>query len=236
MDIAICDDCIDIIGSIQEIISDCFQSLNDFNCEAFLSAEELLEAIEGEEQKYQIFLLDIELKELNGLELAHRIRLKNQNAIIIFITSHKELMQSAFEVNAFHYLTKPIDPQKAKQVLLKAINSLCMNKMVFQYKVRKAVNSVFYDQIILFESYKRKITIYTQEKDLVFYGSLNNIIKEINPLLFVQVHKSYIVNMNYIKYMDQESIVMCNGQKILITKKYHKTFNESYNNYILMRL
>lgn len=236
MEIAICDDNINIIGSIQEIIAECFQVLGEYNCDAFLSGEELLEAIAEDKQKYQIYLLDIELKELNGMELAQEIRKDNRNSIIIFITNHKELMQNAFEVNAFHFLTKPIDPEKAKQVFLKAIYSLRLNKTVFQYKVRKAVKSVFYDQIIVFESYKRKITIYTDHEELVFYGSLNEIIGEVNPQVFVQVHKSYIVNMNYIQYMEREAIIMSNGIRICITKKYHKSFNEAYNSFILMRI
>lgn len=236
MEIAICDDNVAFGGVLEQIVEECFQSVSDFNCNIFFSGEELLEELEQDAYKYQIFLLDIELKEINGVDLAQRIREWNRYSIIIFITSHNELMQSAFEVNAFHYLVKPIDREKVKQVLMKAIYSLRLNKQVFQYKVRKAVHSVFYNHIIFFESYKRKITIYTQEETLVFYGSLNDIIKEVNPQIFVQVHKSFVVNMNYITYMDRESVIMCNDRKIFITKKYHTSFNQAYNNFILMRI
>jgi DNA-binding LytR/AlgR family response regulator len=235
MEIAICDDCLDVIGTLEEIITDCFKTIGNYNCDAYLSGEELLAVIAGDEQRYQMYVLDIEMKELDGIELAHRIRAKNMNSIIIFITNHKELMQSVFEVNAFHFLVKPIEFEKAKQVFLKAIYALKIGKLVFQYKIRKAVYSIFYTQIILFESYKRKITIYTENDTCDFYGSLNDIIDEVNHQVFVQVHKSYIVNMNYIKYMEREAIVLFNGQRICVTKKYHKTFNDAYSNFILMR-
>lgn len=236
MEIAICDDCLEIIGWMEEIIAECLKPIGDYDCDAFLSGEELLEVINTNEKTYHIYLLDIELKEIDGLELAHKIREKNQNAIIIFITNHKELMQSAFEVNAFHFLIKPVDPKQAKQVLLKAIYSLSLNKAIFRYKVRKTINSIFYDEIILFESYKRKITIHTMNTELVFYGSLNDIIKEVNHQIFVQIHKSYIVNMNYIKNMERDAVILFNGLRICITKKYHNSFNEAYNAFILMRI
>lgn len=81
----------------------------------------MLDHLKKEADVFQIYLLDVEMEVLDGFEVARFIREKDQEAIIIFITSHVEWMPEAFEVNAFHYLIKPIDELKVKQVLTKAM-------------------------------------------------------------------------------------------------------------------
>ena len=58
---------------------------------------------------YALYILDVEMKKLSGLELAEHIRTEDRNAVIIFMTNHSEMMQKAFDVQAFQYLVKPID-------------------------------------------------------------------------------------------------------------------------------
>lgn len=102
MRIAICEDEEFIQNSIEKNVEKCLEITGMAGkCECFVSAEELLE--KGN-MPYALYILDVEMKKLSGLELAEHIRTEDRNAVIIFMTNHSEMMQKAFDVQAFQYL------------------------------------------------------------------------------------------------------------------------------------
>lgn len=159
MKIAICDDDIRFTGKIEEILEGCVKK--SVECDVFLSAEELLDVVERDGKGYQMYVLDIEMKEISGMEGAAKIREQDQNAIIIFMTSHVEKMPEAFDVNAFHYLIKPIDEEKAGEVFLRAVKKLEADKKFFTFQVGRQNYITAYENIRYFES---------QEKSKGTYG------------------------------------------------------------------
>lgn len=237
MNIAICEDSIEMLGKLETLVYACYDGdSSQFVCDTFLSGEEMLQTIERENIRYQIYILDIEMKEINGLKVAALIRKTDQNAIIIFVTSHNELMQEAFDVLAFHYLIKPINEEKTKQVILRAIEAQKVRKNTFHYKVSKKINTLYYEQIEYFESYKRKIYIHLTDGVEEYYGTLKEVSNQVGLTNFIQVHNSYIVNVDYIKFADAFHISLMSGVQIPITKKFYNSFNTAYRNYILRRM
>lgn len=236
MNIAICEDSIEMLGELESLVYDCYDGdESQLTCETFLSGEELLKTLQEDHIRFQIYILDIEMKEINGLEAAAIIRKTDQNAAIIFVTSHSELMQEAFDVLAFHFLVKPIHADKARQVLLRALEAQRLRKNTFHYKVRKKINTVNYEQIEYFESYKRKIFIHLTDRVEEYYGTLKEVSSQLESGCFVQAHNSYIINMDYIKLADAEHVILMSEEKIPITKKFYKDFNAAYRNYVLKR-
>lgn len=237
MNIAICDDNPKMIDQIETLLLSFFDNdPNQFSYEAFLSGESLIDHLNREEAHFQIYLLDVEMKALDGFEVARSIREKDQQAIIIFITSHVEWMQEAFEVNAFHYLIKPIDEVKVKQVLTKAVEQLSLRKMILQFTIQKKVYTVYLGQVEYFESMKRKMIIHLKNgKEYEYYGTMKEVIDKVSSQLFTQIHHSYVANMDYIQTKSGETIVMQSGREITITKKFQKSFQQAYRNYVLMR-
>lgn len=87
----------------------------------FSSGKGMLETGEN----FAIYFLDIAMEEMSGLELAKKIRQTQEKkgmakSILIFITGYREYMEEAFDVNAFHYLVKPIDEEKFSEVFQRA--------------------------------------------------------------------------------------------------------------------
>lgn len=237
MNIAICDDNPKIIGQIETLLLSFFEhDLNQFNYEAFLSGESLVNHLTKEESSFQIYLLDVEMKSLDGFEVARFIRERDQQAIIIFITSHVEWMPEAFEVNAFHYLIKPIDELKVKQVLTKAMEQLSLRKMILQFTIQKKVYTVYLGEVEYFESMKRKMIIHLKNgEEYEYYGTMKEVIDKVSTQLFTQVHHSFVVNMDYVQMKSGETIVLQSGREIAITKKFHQSFQSAYRKYVLMR-
>lgn len=237
MNIAICDDNPKIIGQIETLLLSFFEhDLNQFNYEAFLSGESLVDHLTKEESSFQIYLLDVEMKSLDGFEVARFIREKDQQAIIIFITSHVEWMPEAFEVNAFHYLIKPIDELKVKQVLTKAMEQLSLRKMILQFTIQKKVYTVYLGEVEYFESMKRKMIIHLKNgEEYEYYGTMKEVIDKVSTQLFTQIHHSFVINMDYVQMKSGETIVLQSGREIAITKKFHQSFQSAYRKYVLMR-
>lgn len=232
MNIAICDDDIKMLGLLEQIVFDCFNgNLSRFNCESFTSGSELLSFIR-ENEKFQIYILDIEMNAPNGLQTAAQIRAIDNNAIIIFETSHREMMQEAFDVYAFNYLLKPLDKEKTKKIILKAIELLQAKQSSFHFKIGKYLYSINWGDIEYFESNHRKIILYTKNGTFEFYGKLKDL--NLAPI-FCQIHASYVVNMEEIYSIAKNQIEMRSGKILFISKTYFKTFNDAYRTLLVKR-
>lgn len=230
MRIAICDDDIRFAGKIEELLGNCAEKAE---CDVFLSAEELLRAIGETGGQYQMYVLDIEMKEMNGMEAAAKIRETDQNALIIFMTSHVEKMPEAFDVGAFHYLIKPIDEAKAREVFLRAICKLEADKKFFTFQAGRQNYIVAYENIRYFESQGRKVRIHTEEKEYDYYGTLKEVMKSLEDGNFVQVHQAYIVNLDYIANLDREQVQLRGDVSIPISRTYRKEFLSAYQKYVI---
>lgn len=235
MNIAICDDNPAMSGKLESIVNECFLSKSaSYSIAVFTSGEELLRHLEQREM-FQIYILDIELNAVSGLEVARKIRQNDYNAIIIFVTSHKELMQEAFEVLAFNYIVKPFEELNTKRIILKAIDYVNLKKRFFTYKVGKRNYTENLDRILYFESKGRKVNINTIDQVIECYGTMKTALEQVELQMFVQVHKSYIINMEYLRTIEGEYVILKDERKLPISKKYMPLLNSAYRNYIIMR-
>lgn len=237
MNIAICDDNLQVIGTFEKIVDDCFLGQrNQYTCDAFLSGEELLKSISQNPRKYQVYIMDIEMKCLTGIETALKIREQDPNCLIIFATSHQELMQEAFDVIPFHFLVKPIDEDKAKRILLRAFDMLEYAKKLFSFKSGKTIVTLNYEEIVYFESDKRKMYVHTETEKYEYYGTIRDVIGEVSPLIFSQLHHSFIVNMGKVITMEKDGIRLRSGEHVPVSKTYYQSFNAAYKNYVFARV
>lgn len=235
MRIAICDDDYNISSALEDMVAACFQNdTTRFDCEVFSSAEEMLRELSIDPLAFHIYLLDIEMGEISGLQAAARIRKKDPNAEIVFITSHQEYMQDAFDVWAFHYLVKPLDVKKTRQVLLRCIRRVEEKQSLFHFAIRKTTCSLYYTQIEYFESQGREIIIHlTDGTDRVFYEKLDVLEGNLPITQFARIHKSFLVNMDGVETIAQGQVWMHSGRPLPISRAYHLHFNNLYRDYVL---
>ena len=155
MRIAICEDEEFIQNSIEKNVEKCLEITGMAGkCECFVSAEELLE--KGN-MPYALYILDVEMKKLSGLELAEHIRTEDRNAVIIFMTNHSEMMQKAFDLQAFQYLVKPIDEETACRTIVRALHTIKERTNCIQFTDKTKDFIFYYDEIEYIESRRRKI-------------------------------------------------------------------------------
>lgn len=231
--IAVCDDEKVIAEQISSMIK---KELPDSEIYQFFSGEELL----AQNEAFDIYFLDIQMEKLTGIEVAKRLRKQDENCVIVFITGVKEYVFEAFDVAALHYLIKPVQEEKLKEVLKRAIKEIeknrhsqsnsTVNRQIF-IKTRDKSITVNVSDILYFENEMRKIIVHTKQDTVTFYGNMADMEKRAG-VGFYRCHRGYLVNMAYIAEYDAENIYLSNGNKVYLAKEKYQDFVQQYMRYL----
>ena len=199
---------------------------------------QLLNSISVKTQDTGLYFLDIDLNnDINGLELARRIRQKDPRGFIVFVTTHAEMsyMTFTYKVEALDYIIKD-EPKKVKKRIHNCIvnayqkyNSPLNNiHKTFSFMIEEQEYCIPFDDIIYFETSitPHKIRLHQSNKILEFNGKLSNIVKELDDR-FARVHRSFLINTNHIKEIDlkERIITMDNKENCLASAKQLKSLS-----------
>ena len=190
----------------------------------FSTAEEFLFAWE-DHQDVDIFLLDIEMPGMNGVELARNIRQRNTQAQIVFITGYAEYMAIGYDVEALHYLLKPVDSEKLFAVLDRAVTRLQRQEPTLLIEQHGVLTRVPVSQIRYIEVNRNYVTIHV---DTAY--QIRRSMKEIETLLdkrFLRIGRSYIVNLTYIQQVSKTELTLIDGTKLYLPRGSYNTVNRA---------
>lgn len=170
-----------------------------------------------------IVFLDVQMPEASGLDIIKSLSKKPE---IILITSQEKYAVEAFKFDVTDYLVKPIESYprfvkavtKAKENIALKEKQIIGNDAVFM-KVDFLLTKVMYETILYVEGYGDYIKVHTTEKTHVVYHKLSSIEKKLPKELFLRVHRSYLVQINKIDNIDQNSLLI--GDAIVpVSAKY----------------
>ena len=136
------------------------QRQHSIDLAAFSSAERFLFAY-AENRAFDILLLDVEMEGMSGLELARQLRRDGLRAEIIFITSHFELCGEGYEVDALHYLIKPVSGERLHTVLDRAAQRLSVEAPSIVISCEGETVKLPEQEILYIEAFLHYIAIYT---------------------------------------------------------------------------
>lgn len=232
MRIAVCDDDRPIREELIRLIQ---KQVSDADITAYQSGEELIHA--GAD--FDIYFLDIEMDSVSGMELARHIREQEENSrkrsILIFVTGYREYMGEAFDVNAFHYLVKPIDEEKFAEVLDRAwkeTSAFCeQEKKYIMVKSLGVQQKLFLKNIYYIESRNKKVIIHTTDKILEVYGKMEELENRLGGT-FYRCHRCYLVNMEKISAYSADNIQVTNGDNLLLARTKYSDFIKAYMRYM----
>lgn len=224
--IAVCDDESKVIESHiknLEKLKNLKAILWDYKVDIFTSGEELIES----ETKYDIILLDMEMGDMNGIETGNKIRESDRGVLIIFVTSHSQYMKKSFECQPFQFIVKPVDFEFFKKVIISAGEYISDANPIFIFEENKNVIKILYSDIAYFEKIKHRLRIVMFDgREHVTYMSISQLKKEIDMRIFAVTHKSYIVNMNYIKEIKSVDVELVNKMLVPVSRTYRQELKE----------
>ena len=182
----------------------------------FPSAEAFLFQYE-DEQGFDILLLDIEMKEMNGVDLAKKVRQGNDAVQIIFITGYPDFVAEGYEVSALHYLMKPVSSEKLHEVLHKAASNLAKTEKRLCVTYDRRTDFVPLSQILYVEAQKQYVVIHTFAENYRMKRSFAETVEALDEFFF-KCQRSFCVNLCHITRIGGSSVLLKNGEEVPISR------------------
>ena len=221
MKIVICDDEKSTCAELEDILKDyAVERGRKIHTEVFLRGDTLKEYLaRGEEP--DVLFLDIRIPAIDGVEVGVYIRevLENEKICIVYISSKEQYALQLFQNRPFDFLVKPLERQKIFQVLDRIFRVTGKGVRDFEYQNHGSLVRVSWQEILYFQSNGRKISIITKGKNHSFYGKLTDLEIKVPKEMFLKIHKSYLINFNYVSEYNYEWVRMVNGDILNISKR-----------------
>lgn len=221
MKIAICDDEKNLRRDLRRLVEIHLELAGiPFEMCEYESGETLLE--DKSLENIDILFLDIEMPGMGGMETARFLRARGHRMLIIFVTAYPDYVFQGYEVQAFHYILKPYQPQKIKEVLDKALESLDKRKeQYFVIEQKSGVQRLALSQITCFFSDRRSICALDKHGNrTAFYGKLDDLAEKV-PGYFQRTHNRYLINMNYVSKIEGNRCTLCD-MEIPVSRTYRQ--------------
>lgn len=229
MKILVCDDDRLFLDKIGSMIQKCCA---DIGISVQLTAASRKEELEqADYTAADIAFLDIDMGEINGLDVARKIRSCNQDVILIFVTNYLEYAPEGFEVQAFRYLLKQNIDEKLEEYLKEAIELHRANHQIVSFKIGGESISIPVEDILYVESMKRIITFHMlkgRKEQYQFYATMAAMEEQLEPMGFLRIQKSYLVNMEYIKSLQCGQAVLSNQVTLNVSKKNYPQIKQKF--------
>lgn len=172
-----------------------------------------------------IYILDMIMSEKTGIDIGTLIRSSNRQSVIVYITSSDDFALEAYGVRAVRYLLKPVSEEQFFEALDYALSLTKLEtEKIYPVKTKNGLVAIPYSKIEYIENYSRVLNIFQTDgesvKSIFIRKSFDEEIREIaQDKRFMQVHKSFLINMNYVNKLTQNTILMESGKSIPISKK-----------------
>ena len=235
--IAICEDnstqqknLIRMLQNWEETCSHTLQIHTYSDCESFWFAWE-------EQMTFDILLLDIDLgqNKMTGMELARKIRKKDSKLTIIFITGLFEYISEGYDVQALHYLIKPIEDKKLFEILDRATVLTKSKEEYLLLENESGVQLIPHSQIIYAEAFSHNIALYQKNNDQLicqyFRMSMTELEQKLPVTEFYRCHRSYLVHLNHIQKLNKGEVVLDCDTKVPVSRSKEKHLYETFLNY-----
>lgn len=237
MHVVICDDepCFQeaVVNAVKKWM--CTSGHSDIRCTVFSSSEDLLERWSNG-LSIDLLFLDIEIPgEISGMALAQKIRDTDHNLPIVFITNYLNYVYEGYVVNAMRFLTKPVNEDEVftcMDISYRHFQLLSKESFIVNAKDQRIV--LRHSEIIYIEARSHYLFFHLSSTDEIpsMRAKIGDIIGDLPSSLFAQCHRSFIVNLLYIRRFTKNSIIMSNNRALPVSLTYfsslYKTFNRFY--------
>lgn len=221
--IALCDDEEHQRQKIKDLVSEYFDG--HVNLKTYKDGQKLLDHIEFEgKDLFDLYILDVIMPQLSGIELGRKLRRIGVCAPIIYLTSSRDYAVESYNVRAFHYMVKPIEKEKLFPVLAQAENVIAQSK-TNSVTINTPGGAVVIrtSEILYAELYSRSVRYYltngasidSQKLRISFQKAVGGLLELKN---FTMLGSSFLVNLHHIKKVNKKELILVNNQILSIPK------------------
>lgn len=228
--IAICDDERTLVDSLKELI-------RQYGLEKSVEIKitiyyDGLELIEKYDTTIDLIFLDIQMKLVDGLRAAKRLREMDEGVGIIFLTTLTQYGLEGYKYQALDYIIKPLKYARLKSELDRFLSRrkkeespfIVVNNDSGKYKI-------LLDSLRYVETFNRNLLFHSEQENIICYKSMKEVAKELAHHGFVRCHSGCLVNLAYVKGVKKLEISLITGEKLAISQPKRKEFMEKLTEY-----
>lgn len=220
--IAICEDRKEELDMLQKNVKNFFENVHvPHTIDAYTSSTLLSLALKDSPSFYDLFLLDIEMPELDGMALAGQIRAGHSNAIILFVTSHTEYAIDAFSLDIFRYIPKTLLQSRLTSALEDALSRLSLQSEKY-YLVQKNSSTyrLPYTQILYIDRDGKNAVFHLKNGITKERASLDAVYTRLEHHDFTFVEHGIIINLYHAVRLDQNVLTLSEGTLLTVSRSH----------------
>lgn len=204
----------------------------DFEIELFSSGREFVE-LGVEMLQYQIIFLDINMKQMDGIETAKNVRAYTEESFVVFVTAYIDYSLEGYQVGASRYILK--NNLNFREQIYECMDAITkkmkrfLTRKIFRFQEGEKIIRI--ENILYIESKLHKLEFNILEHGLAtytMYGTLNELENELEEYPFLRIHQSFLVNLKYIKCVTGYKVVLSNGQELTVPRARYKTVKDTF--------
>lgn len=182
---------------------------------SFSSGRALLEAADG----FDVIFLDIQMEEPDGMETARLLRGQGNHSLLVFVTVLMELVFDAFQVEAYDYLTKPLDAARFARTMDRVLQTLEQRtaaSIVIQQG--SGCEVVPLSDVVYCEVLGRKVYLHKKDGTVTgYYDRLEQLERRVDGRFF-RCHRSYLVNLDHVRGCQAGQVLLSQGERIPVSR------------------
>lgn len=239
LSVGICDDDIEEQLALKKMLEQyMFAQDMDIPCRTFSSGFDLLNDY-NKPGDFHVLFLDVEMPDMNGLDLAKKIKTCiEQNVYIIFVSNYPQYMQDSFRVHPFYYLVKPISYETICYTMNDILSSIHSQQKLYtlvQYADGSEhtinINDIY--QISVYDSRKQLLCFCFSNFELVCKGTISYWKNLLHNHNFTFARRNCLINLAHIHYFQSHHIILENGTAVTLGRQYEAHIRNLYKNNIL---
>ncbi len=196
---------------------------------AFASAEALLFAYD--DTAYDVMLLDIQMRGMDGVTLAKSLRQRGDASQLVFITGLPDYIAEGYEVDALHYLVKPVHPDKLCAVLDKAYARMTQAVPVLLIETDDGYMRIPQPSVLYVEAFAHTTAVYAAGQRYDARTGIGAVADALDMRAFVRCHRSYIVGIRHIHRITKTDVILDNGVHVRLSRRLYKPVNDAFIRY-----
>lgn len=228
MKIILCDDDPAFLETLNGQLQSVFQRLNKkaeislFSTPSALSAEQMADC--------DMAFLDIDFDggEQNGIDIASQLRQVNEQVMIFFVTNFIEYAPAGYEVRAFRYILKRDTQQVLERYILQAMEELAQGQEYLRLQSRDEEETIPLENIRYLEVMDHSVSIHTDGETYALNAPLSGLEERLDTHGFLRVHKSFLVNMPFIRKFRSRECVLSDGTILPVSEKNYSRQKQKY--------
>lgn len=228
MNIFICDDEPKILSEISS------------KTKAFLAKADIFEFSDGKilleamtDHNCDILLLDIDMPEISGLDIAAQYNFLEKRPLLVFITSHDELVYDSLKFHPFGFVRKSYMDKELPQMLSDCADELSSRERHFCFHTSEGDVKLKIEEILYFEAQGNYLKLCLKDGEYRFRGTLSAVKNTLSDSGFIRIHKGFLVNQAAVKMLAADEAALINNVRLPIGRSYAETAKKLLMRYML---